>query len=208
MAKAQRRHQLRFQGLGELYAGSGWELALPGRLVRGCGVKGLWAEVRHRAHVRWVGGRLGLGGNGEQCLLGGPEPGRTPQDNRGCEKCEGLWPAGVCSAEIAVGAPRAARRARTRGPWAGRPRLWSRRKGPRTSGRQQHAGESAAVAEGPGWGNAGVVTPGTGRDMREGALGGITRALLAGRVVGVFRMPSAGCTAQAPEEGGGFRGSL
>lgn len=57
-----------------------------------------------------------MGGNGEQCLLGGPETGRTPQDNRGREKCEGLWPAWICSAEVAVGAPRAARRARTR--WA------------------------------------------------------------------------------------------
>lgn len=54
--------------------------------------------------------------NGEKCLLGGPKTGRTPQDNRGREKCEGLWPARICSAEVAVGAPRVARRARTR--WA------------------------------------------------------------------------------------------
>lgn len=74
-------------------------------------------------------------------------------------------------------------------------------KGAEAPGRQQRAGGSAAVAEGPGRGNAGVVTPGTERDKREGALGGITRALLAGRGVSVFRMPAAGCTAQAPEEG-------
>lgn len=50
----------------------GWELALPGRLARGCGVKDLWAEVRARGTRKMSWRKVRIGGQ-----WGAVSPGRA-----------------------------------------------------------------------------------------------------------------------------------